>query len=134
MSPCARMALLATLAVATLMPVLAACGDDAAEPPAATEPAATGVTAPAPAVPTVRVVGGSPVGGPLRVAAHRGDTLRFAVESDTADELHVHGYDVLRRLEPGRRTVVAIRADAEGIFEAELHWSGEQVARLVVEP
>jgi hypothetical protein len=134
MSPRARSALLATLAVAALMPVLTACGDDAAEPPVATEPAATGVTAPAPAVPTVQVVGGSPVGGPLRVAAHPGETLRFAVVSDTADELHVHGYDAFRPLAPGERVVVVLQADAEGVFEAELHGSGELVARLVIEP
>ncbi len=66
--------------------------------------------------------------------AGTGDTLRFAVVSDTADELHVHGYDVLQPLEPGERVEVEIPADLEGIFEAELHGSGELVARLVVEP
>jgi hypothetical protein len=85
-------------------------------------------------IPTIRVVGGVPEGGPVRIAARSGETLRFAVVSDTADELHVHGYDILRPLEPGERVELEIRADLEGIFEAELHGSGEPVARLVVEP
>jgi hypothetical protein len=127
----ARPTRLASAAIAAALTLaLAGCGDGD-EPAAAST--ATSATAPA-AVPTIRVAGGRPEGGPLRVAGHVGDTLRFAVVSDAADELHVHGYDVLRELPPGERVEVAIPADLEGIFEAELHGSGALVARLVVEP
>ncbi|MDX6556237.1 MAG: hypothetical protein QOD86_2432 [Miltoncostaeaceae bacterium] len=122
----------ALVAISALALILAGCGDDG-DDPAAGGSTATTATAPA-AVPTSRIVGGQPEGGPVRIAGHVGDTLRFAVVSDTADELHVHGYDVLKELAPGRRVEVAIPADLEGIFEAELHGSGELVARLVVEP
>ena len=130
----ARRALLAAI-LAALALVLVGCGDDGEDPPAAAGTPSTAATATAPAeIPTITVVGGVPEGGPIRVAGRPGDTLRFAVVSDTADELHVHGHDVLRPLEPGVRTEVEIPADAEGIFEVELHGSGELVARLVVEP
>jgi len=134
MSRGARMALLAVI-VAALALVLVGCGDDGEDPPAAagTTTAATTTTAPA-EIPTITVVGGVPQGGPIRIAGRPGDTLRFAVVSDTADELHVHGYDLLQPLEPGVRAEVEIAAGAEGIFEVELHGSGELVARLVVEP
>ena len=134
MSRGARRAPLAAI-LAALALVLAGCGDGREDPPAAADATSTAATATAPAeIPTITVVGGVPEGGPIRVAGRPGDTLRFAVVSDTADELHVHGYDVLRPLEPGVRAEVEIPADAEGIFEAELHGSGELVARLVVEP
>ena len=37
-----------------------------------------------------------PQGGVKKLNFNKGDTIRFRVVSDTADEIHVHGYDLTR--------------------------------------
>jgi hypothetical protein len=87
-----------------------------------------------PTVPTIVVRGGKPVGGVEELEFEAGATVRFAVRADAPDELHVHGYDVERELPAGRTVRVEFPAGIEGIFEAELHESGEQIAELRIEP
>lgn len=87
-----------------------------------------------PAIPTIVVRGGEPVGGVEELSFDAGEQVRFAVRSDAPDELHIHGYDVERELPAGRSVVVQFPASIEGIFEAELHGSGEQIAELRIEP
>lgn len=87
-----------------------------------------------PAVPTIVVRGGEPVGGVEELSYDAGEQVRFAVRSDTADELHIHGYDVERALPAGRTVQVRFPASIEGIFEAELHESGARIAELRIEP
>lgn len=88
----------------------------------------------APAAPTIVVRGGKPVGGVEELDFEAGETVRFAVRSDAPDELHVHGYDVEKELPAGRTVTVEFPASIEGVFEAELHESGEQIAELRIEP
>lgn len=90
--------------------------------------------APVPALETIVVRDGVPVGGPRKLEFDSGDEVRFAVRSDTAEELHVHGYEVERELRPGKATTISFPADLEGIFEVELHGSEELVAELQVNP
>lgn len=87
-----------------------------------------------PTVPTIVVRGGKPVGGVRELDFDAGETVHFAVRSNTPDELHVHGYDVERQLPAGRTVQVEFPAGIEGIFEAELHGSGEQIAELRINP
>ena len=87
-----------------------------------------------PSVPTIVVKGGQPVGGVEELTFEAGERIRFAVRSDTSDEVHVHGYDVEKDLDPGRVVRFDFPASIEGIFEAELHESGEQIAELRIEP
>jgi hypothetical protein len=63
-----------------------------------------------------------------------GDTIRFRVRSPVAEEVHVHGYDLLLQVQPGKVARAAFPADITGIFEIEFHNSGEQIAELRVEP
>ena len=51
-----------------------------------------------------------------------------------AVQVHLHGYDISRDVKPGSRARFSFEANAEGIFEVELHGSGTQIAELVVEP
>ncbi|HEX5762029.1 MAG TPA: hypothetical protein VFY04_02800 [Solirubrobacterales bacterium] len=88
----------------------------------------------APRTPMIIVRGGKPVGGVEELDFEAGGTVRFAVHSDAPDELHVHGYDVERDLPAGRTVQVEFPASIEGIFEAELHESGEQIAELRINP
>ncbi|HEX8690320.1 MAG TPA: hypothetical protein VF729_08760 [Solirubrobacterales bacterium] len=87
-----------------------------------------------PSIPTIVVEGGQPVGGVEELSFEAGERIRFAVRSDASDEVHVHGYDVEKEVGPGELTRFDFPASIEGVFEAELHGSGEQIAELRVEP
>jgi len=64
----------------------------------------------------------------------QGDTVRFRVRSDVADEVHVHGYDVMKDVEPGNEITFSFPAEITGIFEIELENAGRQIAQLRVDP
>jgi hypothetical protein len=64
----------------------------------------------------------------------QGDTVRFRVRSDVADEVHVHGYDLMKDVEPGQTITFSFPATITGIFEIELENAGEQIAQLRVDP
>ncbi|MDP1850359.1 MAG: hypothetical protein Q8K79_21400 [Solirubrobacteraceae bacterium] len=113
----------------------------ATPPPATTSetPAPTATTPPppppAPTFERVRVRGGQPVGGIKKITVQKGDRARFEVTStDTSDEVHLHGYDITRNVAPGSRARFSFAANAEGIFEVELHGTHTQIAELTVEP
>lgn len=63
-----------------------------------------------------------------------GETVRFRARSASQEEIHVHGYDRYVDLPPGKTVNVAFRATITGIFEVELHGSGELIAQLRVDP
>ena len=92
-----------------------------------------------PEISRIRVRGGTVVGGVQRVEATKGDTVRIVVNSDTPDEIHLHGYDIYENSGPGQPARFVFRADVEGIFEIESHVAEDAgkdplLARLVVEP
>ena len=60
--------------------------------------------------------------------------MRFRVRSDEAEEVHVHGYDLMKDLEPGETATMAFKATITGIFEIEFEHSAEQIAELRVDP
>ena len=64
----------------------------------------------------------------------QGDTVRFRVRADVADHVHVHGYDLMKDVEPGETITFSFPADITGIFEIELEDAGEQIAQLRVDP
>ena len=133
-------ALVVALAVAAF--VLLDPGDD--EDDGATKTSERTPTTPAPtattdARPERRIVlrGHAPAGGVLRLQAEKGELVRIAVESDSPDEIHLHGYDVERDAGPGQAARFSLRADMEGVFELESHRAAQAgrdplVARLVV--
>ena len=63
-----------------------------------------------------------------------GDTIRFQVESDEAQEVHVHGYDLMKDTVPGKPITFSFKATITGIFEVEFEESGEQIGELRVDP
>jgi hypothetical protein len=89
---------------------------------------------PEPATPTLVVKGGEPAGGVQELEYTRGDQVRFRVESDIAEEVHVHGYDVIEDVTPGKVVSFGFPADIEGVFEVELEGSHTQIAELTVQP
>ena len=77
---------------------------------------------------------GKPVGGIQELEYSAGEEVRFRVASDVADEVHVHGYDLMQDVTAGGSVEFAFPADLEGIFEVELEGRGEQILELRVNP
>lgn len=69
------------------------------------------------------------------VQAKQGERVSFRIRSPEAEEMHLHGYDVYRDL-PAGKTVTVTLDDPQltGIYEIELHNSGEEIGSLRVEP
>jgi plastocyanin len=104
----------------------------ATTPPASTTPAAG---RPKPAGPLKIVIeGGKPLGGVAKIKVKKGDRVRFVVQSDVPDEVHVHGYDLKKDVKKGGTVSFDFPAKIDGEFEAELESRGEQILALTVEP
>ena len=85
-------------------------------------------------IPTIVVEGGKPVGGVEDLSFEEGDRIRFKVESDVSDEIHVHGYDLMKDVEAGGSVMFDFPATIEGVFEAELEERKQPIAELTVNP
>jgi hypothetical protein len=127
---------LAGVVVVIVAFVLLRGGDDTSSGDrAATTSTATAPTqAAAPSVAIVTVVGGKPKGGVQKIAVAKGDPVRLRIVADTADEVHVHGYDLKKDVAAGGRVTFAFPATIDGRFVIELESSGTQLAELDVEP
>jgi hypothetical protein len=84
--------------------------------------------------PTITIKDGQPVGGIADLTFSQGEDVAFVVDSDTADEVHVHGYDIGKDVEAGGTVKFDFPADLEGVFEVELESSATQIAELTVNP
>ena len=73
------------------------------------------------------------VNGPNTVRVARGERVRLVVSADVADEVHVHGYDLMADVAPRSPAVIAFRADAPGVFEVELEAEGLLLVQLQVQ-
>lgn len=129
-----------------------ACGDDATEttiPPTTTVAAPATTKAGAPGAATTSTVTTAPPttearqvievayrggkiegGGRKQVTKGRPVTLR--VSSDTADEIHVHGYDKSAEVAAGGTAEITFDANVAGVFEVELHKKHLKIVDLEV--
>jgi len=80
------------------------------------------------------VKGGKPVGGVKDITVKKGDPVRFTVNSDVADEIHVHGYDFHKDVKKRGSVSFDFPAKIDGEFVIELESRSEQIAALKVEP
>jgi FtsP/CotA-like multicopper oxidase with cupredoxin domain len=103
--------------------------------PADTAPAAASAV---PAVPInvfeLKLQGGRRVSGPDIIRVRQGETLTLRVTADAADELHLHGYDSLLKLQPGQTAELTLQAEHAGRFEFELHHAHREIGVLEVQP
>jgi len=83
---------------------------------------------------TIVVKGGQPVGGIQDLEFTSGEEIQFQVRSDVAEEIHVHGYDVIEEVAPGKDVEFDFPAEIEGGFEVELEGAHVQIAELTVRP
>ncbi len=67
-----------------------------------------------------------------RVEVAEGSVVRLLVTSDTADEIHVHGFEVEQKLRAGKQARIEFTADQTGVFEVETHETGLQLLQLEV--
>ena len=121
-------------------------GDDNAAPTtptaAQTTTAATTtepqVTTTAPAEPQAVQISVSVPGDKAPTVKHftikQGSQVVFVVKSELADEVHLHGYDLSADVAPGEPATIRFKANAPGLFEAELESRSLPIAELEVRP
>jgi hypothetical protein len=85
-------------------------------------------------VTTIVIRHGKPVGGIADLTYNKGEQVRFKVDSDVSDEVHVHGYDIMKDVKAGGSVSFDFPATIEGVFEAELEGRKEQLLELTVNP
>ncbi len=83
---------------------------------------------------TVTVKDAKPVGGVQDVTFKSGGTVDLTVKSDTADEVHFHGYDVHKDVKAGGSVHVKFPAKIDGKFIVELENHKVTLATVSVEP
>ena len=140
MRPAARLP--SALAITVVLAV-SGCGDDAGgddttaasgtDTTATTgAPGTTDEAAAAPRTVSLRYAGGAVTGGSQRVTVDAGEEVRLEVTSDVDEEVHVHGYDLVVPVAAGETAAVDVVGDLPGVWEVELHESGDVLAELVV--
>jgi hypothetical protein len=85
-------------------------------------------------VPTIVIKNGEPVGGIRDLTYNKGERIHFVVESDVSEEVHMHGYDIMKDVKAGGSVSFDFPATIEGVFEAELEGRKEQIIELTVNP
>jgi hypothetical protein len=83
---------------------------------------------------TIEVRDAKPVGGVRKLTYNKGDTIDLTIKSDTADEVHFHGYDVHKDVAKGGTVQFKFAADIDGEFVVELENHKETLANVTVEP
>jgi len=127
-----RYSLVFLLALGTV--ALAGCGGSGNSGTTNAAATTSGTTTTANAPVTIRVVvkGGKPVGGIQRATVKKGQTVAIVVDSDVADEVHVHGYDLHKDVPAGGTIRIAFPATIVGEFEAELESRKLQIVEFTV--
>ncbi len=98
------------------------------EPPATTAPKPPGVV-------TIRIAVASDTAPKVRrYSVKQGRKVEIVVTSELADEVHVHGYDLMADVAPGAPVTIAFTATAPGLFELELEGHHLPIAELEVRP
>ena len=92
-----------------------------------------------PKVNRIEIKGGQPVGGVQDIKVKKGDEVTIVVSADAEDDIHLHGYDIEKPVEPGEPASFKFTADIEGIFEIESHVAEDAgreplIGKLTVEP
>jgi hypothetical protein len=110
-----------------------------AAPPATTEQeTTTEATTTAPVEPRIVrariVVPGDTAPTVRQLKVQRGKRVVLVVESELTDHVHLHGYDLMADVSPGKPATIRFTASAPGRFEIELEDRGLAIAELEVGP
>lgn len=93
-----------------------------------------GTNAPKTANVTIDVKNAKPVGGIHKIKLKQNGTLNLTVNSDTADEIHVHATDQHAEVKKGGSIHLTIKPTGTGNSEIELENHKQQIAELTIEP
>jgi hypothetical protein len=83
---------------------------------------------------TIEVRNAKPVGGVKTITYKQGKTIDLTIKSDTADEVHFHGYDVHKDVEKNGSVRFDFPATIDGQFIVELEDHKQTLANVKVEP
>ncbi|MFC9437318.1 hypothetical protein [Nocardia sp. NPDC057030] len=124
-----------TCAVAALLVVpgtVTACGSSV-DSPAARTSASASVDVPAAVTISVRIAGGSVTPTNTRTEARQFQPIVITVDSDAADELHVHSEPSQTfAIEPGVGQQFRFAVTVPGRVDVELHHAGKTVTTLLI--
>jgi hypothetical protein len=81
---------------------------------------------------TIVVKNAQPVGGVKSVTFKKGGTVDLTIKSDTADEVHFHGYDVHKDVTKGGSVHFRFPASITGRFIVELENHKQTLANVTV--
>jgi hypothetical protein len=123
--------------------LLAGCGSDDGDGQAAATTATSSATSTSEATTStagfsgklieIRVIGDQVETAERRVTVATGEKVRIRVQSDVADEVHVHSYDLKKDVAPGKPAVIEFTADVPGSFEVELEEAHRKLIDLQVQ-
>ena len=80
----------------------------------------------------VAVAGGTMT--PSEITVNEGDRVNLRVTSDSPLELHLHGYDIEKDIEPNEPMEIPFDATITGRFEIEDHDTNATLGQLLVQP
>jgi hypothetical protein len=101
---------------------------------AATEPPPPPPPPPGPARARITVANGEVVGGRRLLKVEQGKQFVLIVNADVADHVHLHGYDLMADVAPGKPARIRLKASIAGRFEIELEDRGLALGELEVRP
>lgn len=71
---------------------------------------------------------------PDTITVKQNDNVTLNITGDHTEEIHIHGYDLLKTIEAGKSGVYKFRADKSGDYEIEIETTSTTVGHLVVNP
>jgi hypothetical protein len=83
---------------------------------------------------TITVKDAKPVGGAKDLTYKKGKTIDLTIKSDTADEIHFHGYDFHKDVAKDGSVRFAFPATIDGRFIVELENHKQTLANVTVNP
>ncbi|MGL4173765.1 MAG: hypothetical protein ACRCTR_06800 [Actinomycetota bacterium] len=69
---------------------------------------------------------------PDRITIKARETIRLTVTADRNDELHIHGFEIERKLRANQPTSVELQGDTPGLYEVETHDPVLRLAQILV--
>lgn len=82
----------------------------------------------------IQVESGFRIKGPSVIKLKRGDQVEVDFISDSADELHLHGYDITVLLIPNKVARLSFKAKHAGRFGFELHKNDREIGAFEIHP
>jgi hypothetical protein len=71
---------------------------------------------------------------PESASAKQGDNITMSVTTDKAEEIHLHGFDIVFQGEPGKKVTKTFKADRTCDCEIEIESTSTHLGSLAVSP